>query len=253
MNIERIEQKLLAISRGFGAFMMGIIILAIVLMLLVKGYSGLHHLVTQKTKPDVEFSKYDYMKEEEIPLEEKQEYKQLVDEFMEDVEPRYRSSVEEYVDANEEKFMKYDSELEEKVVDSEAKKEFVEERVSVFLKNSRSHLEYRVRSIKDEFQDDYLDGLLDYTAEAKDHGIPVYTSNGYPVSNIAYSGVYKKYRSKFESQLYSLKDEDKFQLNDFLSNLAFYMALFAMIMGLITIAVMFGILRIEKHMARSSG
>lgn len=252
MDIDRIEQKLLAISRGFGAVMMGIIILAIVLMLLAKGYSGIYNLVTVKTEPKVEFSKYDYMDEEKIPLAEKQEYKQLVSEFMEDITPQYRDVVQSYADENENKFMKYDSDLEERVVDPEAKKGFIDDRVATFTKNSVAHLEYVVRETRDEFQDNYLDGLEDYIDDARDNDIPVYTSNGYPINNIAYSRVYKNYRSAFNSDIYSLKKDDNFQLDEFLSTLAFYTALFAMIMGLITIAVMFGILRIEKHIARSS-
>ncbi|MCB1167467.1 MAG: hypothetical protein KDK33_15005, partial [Leptospiraceae bacterium] len=104
----------------------------------------------------------------------------------------------------------------------------------------------------------FLEGLEDYLNEADENSILVYTQKNWegkdiPIGSINQSKAFQVYRQEFLAQMKEIKQrKDEEGLTGLLKNVAFYMALFAGIFTYLMIALLFSILRIEKHMAARS-
>lgn len=246
--MEKFEEILLRVSRVFGAIVLTLTLVGILVITvsLVKEWAV---KITEQTVPDVKFYKSDFVKEPDVlpgavarPEPRPQIYAKKVSGA---IKASFEKNLDTYISKNDDKLFDPGDKKEERKAD------YKKSKMEGFIANTEKTVSYILgESYKENIYDLYVSGLLDYFKKAETAGLDIYSADGYPVSGIYYSAVFQRYNDEFNKQYRSLQDkgENKGGYEALISKASTAAAVFFLIMIFLFVSVMFAIIRIEKKM-----
>lgn len=255
-KIERLENILMELARGFGAVLMSITLAVLTVVLLVflayKGYQGIKKVgsVFERSSPRVVFYKSDFAQMSEEVRQSisssdrrpEEPERILARSAVMELMPLYQKSVDDFLRSRAEQYG---------LVSSEDRSKFRDAKIEEF-KNENGNVTVVTNilsALEEKFQSDYADKMVKYMEEAQKSGVDPFPDGN---ANLYYNAVRGKFHELYMQDLREINarnsGDKSSDMADLIGSASIYAAVFFLVIIFLMQTIAFSMSRIEKKM-----
>lgn len=238
--MNKLEQFVLKITRGFGLILMALVLVIASIILLVQFGSYTKSLFAKKY-PSIQFEKSDFVKTAEptSPAVLKEEDKlaaKVAAAFM----PIFEADMADYLQQNEATLFRDEAKR------AEMRQTFENDAKKVFQKNAQAYIKSWLLDFSEKNYSDFADKAITYVNAAAKEGVRPFIAYQKPVATPKQSDVFMTFARKYNAEYRDLQRANASSSSDQIAQALSYGGLFFLIFVALLGGMMLAVMRLEN-------